>query len=699
MRVLAVTNLYPSARNPVSGTFVFEQVRGLCQAAVEITTLEVDRLGEGISAYLGVGRKVKDAVRDHRPDLVHVMYGGVLADLVTRAVRDRPVVVTFRGSDLYGEPFSPIRERIMAAYGVIASRQAARRATGVITVSRRLSEKLPKDVPRSKVRVIPSGVDLKVFQPMPKSECQTTLGWNSRHFNVLFPANGERPVKRSHLTAAAVELTRETGIPAELHRLTGVSFSEVPVWMNASDVLILTSWHEGSPNVVKEALACNLPIVSVDVGDVEERIHGVSGCYIAEPVAKDLAAKLSLVFRGQRVIAGREKVGALSLETTAEELKSFYAQLLDSFSRSTTPARRIEVQSFRATDERESNCANGNGLLLSVLVPCYREAQTIERCIRSILAQEIPNGSLEIIVADGMSDDGTRGVLQRLAAEDPRVRVVDNPQGIVSTGLNLALAVARGRFIARMDAHTRYAPDYLAQCLATMEKTGADNVGGPVRAEAEGYLARAIAASFHSPVAVGGSKSHDLNYEGPLDSVWYGCWRREVFERVGLFDERLVRNQDDEFNLRLRDAGGVVWQSPRIKAWYSSRASLGALFRQYSQYGYWKVKVIQKHKKVASWRHLIPGAFVLSLISLLPLAPFFPRVLEFLIFELVLYFFACLLGGFIAARQKGITLLPILPGVICTCHVAYGLGFLFGVWDFLLAGASQPTRSFTAVSR
>ncbi len=359
----------------------------------------------------------------------------------------------------------------------------------------------------------------------------------------------------------------------------------------------------------------------------------------------------------------------------------------------------MNSRSYYPIEEPHSNEASGTDVLLSVLVPCYREARTIESCVRSILAQEIPGGSLEVIVAEGMSDDGTREILERLAADEPRIRVVDNPRGIVSTGLNLALAVARGQIIARMDAHTRYAPDYLAQCLATMETTGADNVGGPVRAEADSYLARAIAASFHSPVAVGGAKSHDLSYEGPLDSVWYGCWRREVFDRIGVFDESLVRNQDDEFNLRMREAGGVVWQSPRIKAWYSSRPSLRSLFRQYSQYGYWKVKVIQKHRKVASWRHLIPGLFVLSLISLLPLAPFFPRVQDVLILELALYSFACLLGGVIAARQKGTSLLPIVPWVICTCHVAYGLGFLFGVWDFLLARASHPVRRFTAVSR
>src|SRR5262249_53760198 len=156
-----------------------------------------------------------------------------------------------------------------------------------------------------------------------------------------------------------------------------------------------------------------------------------------------------------------------------------------------------------------------------------------------------------------------------------------------------AIRAAQGSIIIRMDVHTEYASDYIRQCLAVLQETGADNVGGPWVAKGNGLVSSAIAAAFQSPFAVGGARGHDFHYEGAIDTVYLGCWPREVFDRIGLFDEEFVRNQDDEFNLRLARAGGKIWQSPRIKSWYRPRGSLKALWRQYVQYGYWKVRVIQ----------------------------------------------------------------------------------------------------------
>src|SRR5919109_4776451 len=251
--------------------------------------------------------------------------------------------------------------------------------------------------------------------------------------------------------------------------------------------------------------------------------------------------------------------------------------------------------------------------LVSVVIACRNEQAHIEACVRSVLAQRSPTGGFELIVADGMSDDGTRSILRRLAKESRRLRVVDNPHQIVSSGLNTAIRAARGKIIVRMDAHTEYAPDYINQCLAALADTWADNVGGPARTKASNYTQAAVSAAYHSPFAVGGARFHNVDYEGYVDTVTYGCWRREVFDRIGPFDEALVRNQDDEFNLRLTKAGGKIWQSPRIKSWYRPRASLRGLFQQYMQYGYWKVRVIQKHRLPASVRHLVPGLFVGSL--------------------------------------------------------------------------------------
>src|SRR5439155_3501089 len=175
--------------------------------------------------------------------------------------------------------------------------------------------------------------------------------------------------------------------------------------------------------------------------------------------------------------------------------------------------------------------------LVSVILPCRNETGYIEECLHSILNQDLSGIDLEIIVADGVSTDGTREYLQQLSAQNPRVRFLNNPGRIVSTGLNAALREARGEVIVRMDAHTVYAHDYIKQCLAVLRETGADNVGGPMRTMATSYKERAIRAVFHSPFAVGGARSHNDDYEGSVDTVIYGCWKKSIFDRIGGFDE------------------------------------------------------------------------------------------------------------------------------------------------------------------
>jgi glycosyltransferase involved in cell wall biosynthesis len=335
---------------------------------------------------------------------------------------------------------------------------------------------------------------------------------------------------------------------------------------------------------------------------------------------------------------------------------------------------------------------------VSVVVPCRNERDHIEICIRSILAQEPPPGGFEVIVADGMSDDGTRDVLTRLAKDDPRLHIVENPGCIVSTGLNAAISASRGEIIVRMDAHTEYAPDYVRQCLTVLRETGADNVGGPARTMATNYVQSAICAAYRSPFSVGGARFHNTEYEGYVDTVTYGCWPREVFDRIGLFDEELVRNQDDEFNFRLTRAGGKIWQSLRIRSWYEPRESLRALFRQYTQYGYWKVRVIQKHRLPASLRHLVPGCFVLSLV-MLPIGSLWWPLATWTWLGLIVTYFACnLIASFLTAAGKGWKLFPLLPFVFACYHFGYGFGFLRGIWDFIIL-QREPALAYTKLTR
>ncbi|HOX57012.1 MAG TPA: glycosyltransferase family 2 protein [Candidatus Paceibacterota bacterium] len=335
---------------------------------------------------------------------------------------------------------------------------------------------------------------------------------------------------------------------------------------------------------------------------------------------------------------------------------------------------------------------------VSIVLPCRNEAGHIEPCIQSILAQDPPEGGMEIIAADGMSTDGTREYLEGAAQQHPQLRVLNNPGRIVSTGLNAAIRAARGEIIVRMDAHTTYAPDYVKQCIAVLQETGADNVGGPMRSQARTFMEKAIRAVFHSAWAVGGARSHLPHFEGYVDTVIYGCWKKDVFERVGLFDEDLVRNQDDEHNLRIRRAGGKVYQSPRIQSWYRVRGSLSALFHQYMQYGYWKVLVIRKHHAPASFRHVVPGAFLGTLVLAAVLSVFWAPALWAVAGLSLSYVLAALGLSLIIAARSQWGCLPVLPIVIWCFHFGYGYGFLHGILDFVVFH-NAPQTQFVRLTR
>lgn len=351
---------------------------------------------------------------------------------------------------------------------------------------------------------------------------------------------------------------------------------------------------------------------------------------------------------------------------------------------------------------------------VSVIIPCRNEAVHITTSIRTILAQNEPDGGFEVIIADGMSDDGTREILNHFAKMDSRIIVIDNPGHFVPTGLNCALKVARGDIIVRMDVHTEYAEDYIQQCLTVLNETESDNVGGAWIPKGTGYLSEAIAVAFQSPFSAGGARSHDIGFEGFTDTVYLGCWFKEIHEKVGYFDEELVRNQDDEFNLRLIRSGGKVWQSPRIKSWYVPRDSLRALFRQYRQYGYWKIRVIQKHKLPASIRHIIPGTFMLYLMLSLFTMPFFyifkvttdNQALLYLqnittnIFFLTVGLYATLVlfASICTTIKSNWKYFPILPIVFGCYHMGYGIGFVEGIIDFVIL-KRFPDKSKTKITR
>ena len=338
---------------------------------------------------------------------------------------------------------------------------------------------------------------------------------------------------------------------------------------------------------------------------------------------------------------------------------------------------------------------------VTVILAARNEERFIEPCVRSILAQQPPPGGFELVVAESLSDDRTREVLDRIAREDGRLTVVENPSQTAPAGWNIAIARARGRYIAIMSAHARYADDYLLTCFETAERLRADNVGGALIAEAEGYVQRSNAASHHSRFSVGGASWHSLEYEGSARTVFGGFYRRDVFDRIGFFDEKLVRDSDAEFNFRLELAGGKIWQSRAIRSWYRPRATLGALFRQYMQYGYWKVRILQKHGRAPAIRQYVPALFVAgaAVLVVAALVTRAPLAIGALAAALGSYAVLLLIASLTTAAKYGWDLLPILPVTFASYHVAYGAGFLAGLFDFVVRRRSSPRRSMAELTR
>jgi succinoglycan biosynthesis protein ExoA len=317
---------------------------------------------------------------------------------------------------------------------------------------------------------------------------------------------------------------------------------------------------------------------------------------------------------------------------------------------------------------------------VTVIMPIRNEAHYIQRSLGSVLAQDYPHDRVEVLVVDGMSDDGTREIVQRIADSTSQtpVTLLNNSSRIVPPALNIGLHNARGAIIIRVDGHCEIASTYVRRCVELLQTTGADNVGGLQRAIADGWIARAIALATSSPFGVGSGRFHYADEPGWVDTVYLGAYRREVFDRIGGFDEELVRNQDDEFNFRLTQSGGKIWLDPSIHSVYYSRASLRKLWRQYFEYGFYKVRVIQKRGGASSWRQLVPGAFVLSLLTNILLA-LVARRKAWALLVAGPYAVANAAASILTARRSP-RLLPLLSVTFLTLHFAYGLGFLAGLW-------------------
>lgn len=325
-------------------------------------------------------------------------------------------------------------------------------------------------------------------------------------------------------------------------------------------------------------------------------------------------------------------------------------------------------------------------MIVSVVCPCRNEIGNIDRFLRGLAHQHVDEFELEVIVADGESTDGTSEALEAWRARGRGRVLIPNPDRIVSTGLNAAIQIARGEVIIRMDVHTQYAEDYVAQCLRALKQTGATCVGGAWLAKGYSPRQRAIAAGFGSPFGSGGAKSRRPDYNGAVDTVYLGAWWRADLIALSGFDESLIRNQDDELCLRITRSGGSLWQSSSIRSHYLPRDTFQALWQQFYEYGYWKAAVIRKHRRFASLRQLAPTSVVVLLLALVVAGFFDPAAWLILAACLIAYVAAAFLAASLAIRSHRPTKLALVVVSFVCMHLGYGLGLGRGVLDFFIFG-------------
>jgi len=312
-------------------------------------------------------------------------------------------------------------------------------------------------------------------------------------------------------------------------------------------------------------------------------------------------------------------------------------------------------------------------------MPCLDEEAFIEECVRGVLAQDYPADRFELIVADGGSSDRTRELLAGLAAKDRRVIVIDNPGRIQAAGLNAAIRRSRGDVIVRMDVHADYAPDYVSKCVEVLERTGADNAGGAARTRSREFFQRALCSALTSKLAFGGSAYRDESNEGWVETVFNGAFRRRVFEKIGLYDEGAVTNEDAELNQRIITGGGRVYLSRDIVTYYYPRETLGGLVRQYFKYGRGRARTLLKHGRFLSLRPAGPFLMVVGGAVLLAVSPVQPLALA----PFAAYGLLTLFEAVRVARRDGPAAVGVVWAIFPSIHVAHGLGFGSGLLHYL----------------
>ncbi|UCE27056.1 MAG: glycosyltransferase [Candidatus Coatesbacteria bacterium] len=324
---------------------------------------------------------------------------------------------------------------------------------------------------------------------------------------------------------------------------------------------------------------------------------------------------------------------------------------------------------------------------VSVIIPCRNERDYIERCLETVFAQTWPADRLEVIVVDGMSDDGTREILARLVNRYPNLEMVDNNELTAPTAMNIGLGAARGDFIVRVDAHAAIPPEYIEIGVGYLEKhPDVWCVGGPRNRVGETPESELVGTLSSSVFTTGNTYKRVGGYEGPTDQVAYPIWRRVVFDKIGRFDEDMVRNQDDDIDVRVLSAGGIIYQLQRLRATYYVRSTVRKTLRQFFQYAYWKLFVLKKNGRLPDWKAAVPTAFFLSLIVLGVIGGFWMPAAYAALGILAGYVLAAVAFAFLTAFKSRLWFLPIVPFLFAALHAVYAWGFLRGFIDAYIFG-------------
>ena len=324
---------------------------------------------------------------------------------------------------------------------------------------------------------------------------------------------------------------------------------------------------------------------------------------------------------------------------------------------------------------------NTNYPFISVILPIRNEEDKILSTLNSILNQNYKSDKIEILISDGSSYDNTIKIINNIANQDPRIKIIKNIYKIVSTGFNLALNDAKGDIIIRIDGHCEITQNYFEKCCNLLKETDADIVGGVIQTISSGLIGNAISIAQSSPFGVGGVKFRriDLDKGSYVDTLAFGAHRRELFVDIGSYDEEMVCNQDDEFNNRVLQAEKKIWMDPTIRTKYYARSSYFKLFKQYFNYGFYKVRGIQKRKRLFSIRHLAPSTFLISLIGTSIFGYFLH--LPWISFSVIFLYLIVNFISSIIVSQKTVQI-PLIFLSFWILHIGYGLGFIWGLICF-----------------